>query len=74
MFTLLGKLMGGKVQETEPKEVKCLCGEPVDTIPNGSANIYLCKKCNKLIYHVDPSLLTPKVTPISLGWFKKKRR
>lgn len=72
MLNLLGKLMGKKIQEARRGEVKCTCGEVAVYVPNDNSDIYLCKKCNKLLYYVDPSLSMSKVKPVSLGWLKKK--
>lgn len=72
MLKLISLIKERKVWASEPKEIKCLCGEIAISIPGEKTNIYLCKKCNKLIYYVDPALLDPKVRPLSLGWLKKK--
>lgn len=75
MLTLLGKLMGKKSREScegEEKEVKCQCGEEAVRVPNDISDVYLCKKCNKLLYYVDPSPGLLKVRPLSLAWLKRK--
>ena len=74
MFNLLGKLVGKTVSSSKRAEVKCnCCGETVFLVEE-STNIYMCQSCNKLIYYVDPNLLDDKVTPLSLGWLKKKSK
>lgn len=73
MLNLFSKLKGKKTQEPEPKEVKCICGEVVTIVSGEEKNVYFCRKCNKLVYYIDPSLLDLKVTPLSLGWLKKRR-
>lgn len=72
MLTLLGKLMGKKVQESCEREVKCPCGEVVVRVPNDITDMYLCRKCNKLLYYVDPSPSISKVKPLSLAWLKRR--
>ena len=71
MITLLGRLMGKKIQECRG-EVRCPCGEPAVRVPNDGPEIYLCRKCNKLLYYVEPSPGMLKVKPLSLAWLKKK--
>lgn len=73
MLTLLGKLMGKKAGQSSQEEVKCPCGEVVMRVPSENTDIYLCKKCNKLLYYVEPAPSIFKVKPLSLAWLKKKR-
>ncbi len=72
MIKLMSLIKGRKMEASAPENIKCLCGEVAISIPGEKTNIYLCKKCNKLIYYVDPALLDDKVRPLSLGWLKKK--
>lgn len=72
MLNLLGKLVGRTILGGRPAEVKCNCGESASLVGEENSNIYICQKCNKLIYYVDPALIDQKVTPLSLGWLKKK--
>ncbi len=73
MLNLLGKLVGKTISAGRKAEVKCnCCGETVFSVGEENSNIYICQNCNKLIYYVDPALLDDKVTPLSLGWLKKK--
>lgn len=71
MLNLLGKVMGKK-GGSKTKEVRCLCGEEAERVPDDTRDIYFCRKCNKLLcYSVyKPSIF--KVRPISLAWLKRK--
>lgn len=72
MLSLLGRLMGKKVRECDQEEIKCTCGEVVLRVPSENTEIYLCKKCNKLLYCLDPSRNRSNVRPLSLAWLKKR--
>mgnify|MGYP000930041605 FL=1 len=71
MLNMLGKILGKK-SNTESEEVKCLCGEVATRVPDEIRDIYLCKKCNKLLCYseITPSIF--KVRPLSLAWLKRK--
>lgn len=73
MLSLLGKLVGRKASDQRQEEVRCTCGEVAVPIPGDNTDMYLCKKCNKLVYYIDPTPSIFKVIPLSLAWLKKKQ-
>lgn len=73
MLNLFGRLTGKKAPERSKEEVKCPCGETALRVPNDFTDIYLCQKCNKLLYYAEPSPSFFKVKPLSLAWLKRKK-
>lgn len=72
MLDLFGKLKVKKNQE-QVQEVRCLCGEIAIRLPEEKKDIYLCQKCNKLLYYVDPAPSLSNVIPFNLGLFKRRK-
>lgn len=68
---LFGRLKVKKSKEVQ--EVRCLCGEPVSRIPEEKKEIYLCQKCNKLLYYEEQTPSLSNVIPINLGFFKRRK-
>jgi hypothetical protein len=71
MLDLFGKLKVKKNQEVQ--EVRCLCGEIAIRIPEEKKEIYLCQKCNNILYYVDPTPSLANVIPFNLGIFKRRK-
>jgi len=72
VLSFLDKLKAKKNKEAAKKEIKCTCGETVETFPGEKKEMYFCRSCNKMLYYVEAELELPKIIPISLGWLKKK--
>jgi hypothetical protein len=72
MLDLFGKLKVKKNQE-QGHEARCVCGELAIRIPDEKKEIYLCQKCNKLLYYADPAPSLTNVIPLSLGFFKRRK-
>jgi len=72
MLDLFGRLKVKKEHE-QVIEARCLCGEVVIRIPEEKKEIYLCQKCNKLLYYVEPAPSLTNVIPFTLGLFKRRK-
>lgn len=72
MLSFLDKLKAKRAEQSAKKEMKCTCGEIVETFQGEKKEMYFCRSCNKLLYYVEAELELPKVIPLSLGWLKKK--
>ena len=72
MLDLFGRLKVKKEPE-QVQEARCLCGEVAIRIPEEKKEIYLCQKCNKLLYYVDPAPSLTNVIPFTFGLFKRRK-
>lgn len=71
MLDLFGKLKVKKQEQVQ--EARCTCGEVAMRLPGEKKEIYLCQKCNKLLYYVEPAPSLSNVIPFNLGLFKRRK-